>query len=389
MKLREWQENAFPLWWAKKRGIIKVVTGGGKTVFAIHCLKKYLEEEPNKSILIVVPSIALLDQWYEGISLNFKNKDIALNGGGEQITDLSKVCITTIDSLKNIISKVEQQSTLLIVDECHKIGTEKRGEMLAGNWHATLGLSATPERDYDDNFYIIIKKILGDIIFDYDYIDAREDQVIVNFKLLYAYAEMTEAENDKYKDFTKKIQRRAATIGGNNMNDYPLKMLIFNRARMVKNSKNRIPSGVKLLQKYKRDSWIVFTENKKQAKEFNKIINKKGYKSAIYNTDLDNAEREENLNNFKSGNLNVLVSCTALDEGFDMPEADGAMILSASSSKRQRIQRMGRVLRITANKENALIVTVYSSKTEFEKLREESTRYKLEGVPVKWQQMRL
>lgn len=389
MKLREWQENAFPLWWAKKRGIIKVVTGGGKTVFAIHCLKKYLEEEPKKSILIVVPSIALLDQWYEGISLNFKNKDIALNGGGEQITDLSKVCITTIDSLKNIISKVEQQSTLLIVDECHKIGTEKRGEMLAGNWHATLGLSATPERDYDDNFYIIIKRILGDIIFDYDYIDAREDEVIVNFKLLYAYAEMTEAENDKYKDFTKKIQRRAATIGGNNMNDYPLKMLIFNRARMVKNSKNRIPSGVKLLQKYKRDSWIVFTENKKQAKEFNKIINKKGYKSAIYNTDLDNAEREENLNNFKSGNLNVLVSCTALDEGFDMPEADGAMILSASSSKRQRIQRMGRVLRITANKENALIVTVYSSKTEFEKLREESNRYKLEGVPVKWQQMRL
>ena len=388
MKLREWQENAFPLWWAKKRGIIKVVTGGGKTVFAIHCLKKYLEEEPDKLILIVVPSIALLDQWYEGISLNFKSKDIALNGGGEQITDLSKVCITTIDSLKNIISKVDQDNTLLIVDECHKIGTEKRGEMLTGNWHATLGLSATPERDYDDNFYIIIKKILGDIIFDYDYIDAREDEVIVNFKLLYAYAEMTEAENDKYKDFTKKIQRRAATIGGNNMNDYPLKMLIFNRARMVKNSKNRIPFGVELLQKHKRDSWIVFTENKKQAKEFNKIINKKGYKSAIYNTDLDNNEREENLNNFKSGNLNVLVSCTALDEGFDMPEADGAMILSASSSKRQRIQRMGRVLRITANKENALIVTVYSSKTEFDKLREESNRYKLEGVPVKWQQMK-
>ena len=388
MKLREWQENAFPLWWAKKRGIIKVVTGGGKTVFAIHCLKKYLEEEPDKSILIVVPSIALLDQWYEGISLNFKSKDIALNGGGEQITDLSKVCITTIDSLKNIISKVDQDNTLLIVDECHKIGTEKRGEMLTGNWHATLGLSATPERDYDDNFYIIIKKILGNIIFDYDYIDAREDEVIVNFKLLYAYAEMTEAENDKYKDFTKKIQRRAATIGGNNMNDYPLKMLIFNRARMVKNSKNRIPFGVELLQKHKRDSWIVFTENKKQAKEFNKIINKKGYKSAIYNTDLDNAEREENLNNFKSGNLNVLVSCTALDEGFDMPEADGAMILSASSSKRQRIQRMGRVLRITANKENALIVTVYSSNTEYVKLKEESNRYQLENVPIRWQKMK-
>ena len=388
MKLRQWQEKAFPLWWAKKRGIVKVVTGGGKTVFAIHCLTKYLEKEKDNSIFIVVPSIALLDQWYEGLQKTFGDKDISLNGGGEHLENISKITISTIDSVKNIIHKFNAPNTLLIVDECHKIGTEKRGEILTGNWHATLGLSATPERDYDDNFYIIIKKILGDIIFDYDYIDAREDEVIVNFKLLYAYAEMTEAENDKYKDFTKKIQRRAATIGGNNMNDYPLKMLIFNRARMVKNSKNRIPFGVELLQKHKRDSWIVFTENKKQAKEFNKIINKKGYKSAIYNTDLDNNEREENLNNFKSGNLNVLVSCTALDEGFDMPEADGAMILSASSSKRQRIQRMGRVLRITANKENALIVTVYSSNTEYVKLKEESNRYQLENVPIRWQKMK-
>jgi superfamily II DNA or RNA helicase len=388
LKLREWQAKAFPLWWAKKRGIVKVVTGGGKTVFAIHCLTKYLEENKDHSIFIVVPSIALLDQWYEGLQKDFSEKDIALNGGGEHLEHLSRINISTIDSVKNIIEQFDASKTLLIVDECHKIGTEKRGEILTNNWHATLGLSATPERDYDDNFYIIIRKILGDIIFDYDYIDAREDEVIVNFKLLYAYAAMTQDEEEKYKKSTKSIQRRAATIGGNDMNDYPLKMLIFNRARMVKNSKNRIPFGIELLQKHKRDSWIVFTENKKQAKEFNKIINTKGYKSAIYNTDLDNAEREENLNNFKNGNLNVLVSCTALDEGFDMPEADGAMILSASSSKRQRIQRMGRVLRITANKQNALIVTVYSSKTEFDKLREESNRYKLEGVPIKWQQMK-
>ena len=390
LKLREWQEKAFPLWWEKKRGIIKVVTGGGKTFFAIHCLKRYLENDPQKSILIVVPSIALLDQWYDSLSQNFDDKEISLNGGGEQTKVITKICISTIDSLKNIISLIDAENSLLIVDECHKIGTEKRGEMLTNAWHATLGLSATPERDYDDNFYIIIKKILGDIIFDYDYIDAREDEVIVNFKLLYGYAALLPEEENKYKKFTKSIQRRAATIGGQDMNDYPLKMLIFNRARLVKNSKNRIPYGIELIQKYERDSWIVFTENKKQAKEFNKIVNKlKGFNSGIYNTDLNDDERQENLEKFKAGNLNVLVSCTALDEGFDMPEADGAMILSASSSKRQRIQRMGRVLRITANKENALIVTVYSSKTEYEKLREESNRYKLEGVPVKWQQMSL
>ena len=64
MKLREWQAKAFPLWWAKKRGIVKVVTGGGKTVFAIHCLAKYLEENKDHSIFIAFapkdkPKIAL------------------------------------------------------------------------------------------------------------------------------------------------------------------------------------------------------------------------------------------------------------------------------------------------------------------------------------------
>ena len=221
MKLRDWQEKAFPLWWSKKRGIVKVVTGGGKTFFAIYCLKKYLDEEPNKNVLIVVPSIALLDQWYENLTHSFNDKDISLNGGGEQTDAATKICISTIDSLKNIIKDIDAESTFLIVDECHKIGTEKRGDMLTNNWHATLGLSATPERDYDDNFYIIIKKILGDIIFDYDYIDAREDEVIVNFKLLYGYAALLPEEEAKYKKFTKSIQRRAATIGGQNMDDYP------------------------------------------------------------------------------------------------------------------------------------------------------------------------
>ena len=106
-------------------------------------------------------------------------------------------------------------------------------------------------------------------------------------------------------------------------------------------------------------------------------------RSYKYNTDLDNVEREENLNNFKSGNLNVLVSCTALDEGFDMPEADGAMILSASSSKRQRIQRMGRVLRSMTGKENAEVITIYATDVEEARLAQESQNLN-DIVQINW-----
>ena len=133
-----------------------------------------------------------------------------MNGGGEHLEEISKVTISTIDSVKNIIHKFNASNTLLIVDECHKIGTEKRGETLTNNWHATLGLSATPERDYDDNFYIIIKKILGDIIFDYDYIDAREDEVIVNFKLLYAYAAMTRGRRREVQKIYQKHPKKGS-----------------------------------------------------------------------------------------------------------------------------------------------------------------------------------
>ena len=97
---------------------------------------------------------------------------------------------------------------------------------------------------------------------------------------------------------------------------------------------------------------------------------------------MDNAEREENLNNFKNGNLNVLVSCTALDEGFDMPEADGAMILSASSSKRQRIQRLGRTIRVSKDKSHTpTIYTLFSTNSEYNDLKQEEIT---SDINVKW-----
>jgi len=98
LKLRSWQAEAFPLWWDKQQGIIKVVTGGGKTFFAIHCIKEYLKASPKKDILIVVPSIALLDQWNEALLENNINQEILLNGGGEKVDKSAKIIVTKYGS---------------------------------------------------------------------------------------------------------------------------------------------------------------------------------------------------------------------------------------------------------------------------------------------------
>ena len=82
--------------------------------------------------------------------------------------------------------------------------------------------------------------------------------------------------------------------------------------------------------------------------------------------------------------LDVLVTCKALDEGFDYPEINAALILSASTTTRQRIQRMGRVLRTTKAEKNAMIISIYSSDSEFDRLTLESKRFIEEGITVNW-----
>ena len=64
-ELREWQKTALSLWNGNDfRGIVEVATAGGKTIFAIECLKIWLQKYPDGKILILVPTTALQDQWF-------------------------------------------------------------------------------------------------------------------------------------------------------------------------------------------------------------------------------------------------------------------------------------------------------------------------------------
>ena len=383
LTLRKWQKEAFQIWRKSNSGIIKVVTGGGKTFFAIHCIDDYLKKNPDNNILIIVPSITLLDQW--SVILNSKyDSQLSVNGGGSKIECINKINITTIGSLKNIFKKINPLNTLLVIDECHKIGTERNFKMLNQQFDARLGLSATPEREFDDNYEDIIVPILGEIIYSYDYLNAYKDKIISNFNLINAYAPLLETEDEDYQEISKKINKKISILGGFDKTDNGLKLLLFERARIINNSFNRIPLGVKLMETNIRKKWIVFSESKKQAALFNKFLDKHGFRSAIYNTDLSMNIRKRNLREFKEDMLDVIVSCRGLDEGFDFPDIDAALILSASTADRQRIQRIGRALRKSNNKETALIISIYSSDAEYKKLKDESLNYINEGIDVSW-----
>ncbi len=388
MKLRKWQKNAFPIWWKNKSGILKVVTGGGKTFFALYCIKKYLEAYPKKNILIVVPSIPLLDQWSIEIK-NYFDHSVTLNGGGFKLDKLEKIAITTFGSLKNIFNKINTANTLLIVDECHKLGTPSKGEMLFSKWDATMGLSATPEREFDDFFREIISPILGEIIFNYDYKRAYSDNVISKFHLLNAYAPLDDEESDERDEVSYKIAKRIAYLGGMEKDDKVLKILFFQRARIVNEARNRVPAAIKLMSGYNNKKWLVFCETKNQASLMCSLLNESGYRAELYNTDISYKKRHTNMHLFRNDMLDVLVTCKALDEGFDLPNIDAVLIVSSSTTSRQRIQRMGRALRKTSKDKDAVIITIYSTSSEYDRLLKESLDFETKQIKTKWVELKI
>jgi superfamily II DNA or RNA helicase len=93
--------------------------------------------------------------------------------------------------------------------------------------------------------------------------------------------------------------------------------------------------------------------------------------------------RRSNLRLFRKGVFEVLIACRALDEGFNVPEARIALIGAGTSSKRQRIQRMGRVLRSMTGKENAEVITIYATDVEEARLAQESQNLR-DIVQINW-----
>ena len=99
---------------------------------------------------------------------------------------------------------------------------------------------------------------------------------------------------------------------------------------------------------------------------------KRGHSATIYHSQVGPSVRRDNLRLFRQGVFDVLVDCRALDEGINIPETQVAIIAAATASERQRIQRLGRVLRPAPGKDAALIYTLYAIEAEASRLANEA-----------------
>ncbi len=354
-------------------GIAKVVTGGGKTTFAMLCIEQYFSKYPNGRCIILVPSVALLDQWLVEIisETDISEKNISIYGGGSKPDEPRKINIITLNTGRNIVKSIINEGDLLVVDECHRAASLENSKALSSKKIFTLGLSATPERQYDDGFEKILHPILGPIIIDYDYDQAHSDGVICDFNLYNVRIVMSEDEMIKYENITKQI---AKTLNQEGLGSEKFLELTRKRSRNVANIKLRIPTACQIVLENRDCKCIVFHESISAANSITEILNQKNMYALAYHSKLSPAMRRDNLLKFKNGNCNVLVTCRALDEGANIPEADLGIIAASTKSIRQRIQRLGRVLRVSEGKSIAKIYTIYATDGEMEKLDTESKK---------------
>ncbi len=372
---RRWQSEALVTWIEALRGIASVVTGAGKTTFAQMCMSHFRKLYADGRFVIIVPTTVLLDQWYISLREDFAvpAESIATYSGEGRPAEPAVVNLMVANTARTYAPKIAgMYKTMLIVDECHRTASEANAAALRGSHTATLGISATPERQYDNLFDEVLVPSLGPLIYRYDYRSALADGVIVPFDLINVAAEMTVEEQSRYDQATLDIAKTLRRLDGDSVNSPVLVRKLQNRARIAATSERRIPVAIRLIEDNRNARVLVFHESIQWAEAIQTVLTARGLNATLYHSRLRPELRRDNLRLYRTGVFNILVTCRALDEGVNIPETSVAIIVSSTASVRQRIQRLGRALRPAVNKERATIYTIYLTAPEQERLIEEA-----------------
>lgn len=394
LELYRWQKECMEEWKRKGKGIVKVVTGAGKTILALEAIKRIKNEEDNVKFFIVVPTTALLFQWEEAIRDHLRGIEID-NIGRFYSTEWGNyekdtIQIYVINSAReylpgyNDLLRIKGYKTFLIADECHRYGSEKNSMIFNTTYDWYLGISAVPERTGDWGFEEILVPNLGEVIYEYTYADALKDGIIPPFTLINCAIELEFDEKREYEYLTTKINKTYGKL----LETYPdlpdpssrdyfrqlnyieqlekdkkisyYKNLLYKRRMLIHNARRRYYALDKILQEiYKNIDFpriIIFHELIECANKIYKRIRNK-YPVEIYHSKIE--DRMEKLYNFRKGFSDILITCKALEEGLDVPNVNVGIIVASTKSVRQRIQRIGRILRKAPGKNYSYIYTIY------------------------------
>jgi superfamily II DNA or RNA helicase len=426
--LHDWQQRCVDAWFDNgKRGVIKVVTGAGKTILALAIAERLQRSEINQlRLAIVVPTTVLLEQWREEFATksNLPPEAIGLMGGGHNdvFNERVRVLICVLNSASKKLAGVVAQvgvgdSLLMIVDECHRAGASEMQRVFSTKRAFGLGLSATPERDDDPQSEddaegqvsnddlgapafedSIVGRELGRIIFELNYAEAIKLGVLPPFKIVHYGLSLQAKEVSDYEGISREIKdlraeletgtRRGLALirwcrskaASNNPKAARYISLTGERKRLLYRMRERSAAVLEILRLAFKENpetkAILFHESIDEVMNLFTILRQDGYRVVAEHSGFPDDMRSESLRLFRRGTAQVIVSARSLIEGFNIPSADLGIIVAASSSIRQRVQTLGRLLRknhlADGSEKQATLYVLYASKTVDELIYEKA-----------------
>lgn len=410
LKLFYYQQEAVDMWNSNERSLLlQMATGCGKTRTAIGCMSKALTDTSPMLIVISTPQATLSTQWrkdIEGLDVPSEYSmevNGTVQGWPQQVKkNLLKLAqgyfsyfilyvthdICCSQTFTEIIQHASSTITkFLIGDEVHGLGAPQMQNALLDCYRYRLGLSATPQRWFDDKGSKLIEEYFGNksYIFGIDkalseYNPLTHKHFLVQYTYYPVFVTMTDDEMAEYQRLTLSIARKS---GKDSTDDDLVQLLRFKRANIEKSAENKYLELKKILDKIgpEINDTIIFV-SPEQIDTVIGMLAERHIASAPYTNETGTrpskeygglSEREFIINKFKERRYKALVAIKCLDEGIDIPSADTAIIMASSTNPREYVQRIGRVIRQAPGKGQATIYDMVII-PEFKQLREDKVR---------------
>lgn len=404
-KPREYQTEAFKQWVANgQKGLFAMATGTGKTITALNILLEIYKGKNNTrgvyQALVLVPTVQLAAQWEEECRrFNFtrivqvgsagwmdkiaevkRNNRLGLSGPAASFVIISTYRSYSEEkyfSLINDLGGDSKERLLVIADEAHNLGADKMLEHLSAinkkdipYFARRLGLSATPERQYQDSTNKEIFKFfnLSEDKYTYEYSmkKAIENDVLCHYIYHPVIVYLTEDEMVQYREISKKIAKIWA-CGDEDGENESLLLLRLQRKRIIHRAENKLIAFKKIISDIYREKnglkyCLIYAPEGEDKELGEKVIDRYTRAVSELNSSItvaqftaETKDRNSILEGFADGKIDVLTSMKCLDEGVDVPRSEIAIFCSSTGEPRQYIQRRGRILRKHREKKLAVI----------------------------------
>jgi len=393
IQLKAWQEECREAWFRSGcKGTIKVVTGAGKTILALAIIQQMQNEQLcDLRVAVVVPTIVLMNQWHDQLlaTSNLPPWAIGRLGGGykDAFNDSRRILLAVLDSAQRELPQMVRTADLgkrllLIADECHRAGAPVMSRVLATERIASLGLSATPEREDEDEAGAeqgydnsLLGRELGPLIYELTLAQALEMGIVPPYTIKHYGLELTDSERAEYEQLSRSISDcrnelqnyagpRAqsgasffswvqktvrhqggdlATLAGRFLQETSRRKALLYGAEARYKALERI---LKEQFETNADSMaLLFHESIESVNDLYLRLYLAGFPVVLEHSQLPQELRNLSLELFRKGIAKVMVSAKSLIEGFNVPAVDTGIVVASTTSVRQRIQSLGRVLR--------------------------------------------